>query len=98
VGKVALKQVFRLVFQSFPVNFIPLVPHYKEEDNNNNNNNNNNNTHHHKVAQEASSVCCGILHKKKKIKSWFGILWCGFSFKFFNLLPSASSKPILYTL
>jgi hypothetical protein len=40
------------------------------------------------------SVCCGVfLHKK--LKPWYGILWCGFSFKCFNLLPSASRKLIL---
>jgi hypothetical protein len=71
------------------------VLHYQANDNNNNNNNN-------KVAQEAlrlrcvCSVCCGVrLHKK--LESWYGILWCGFSFKCFNLVHSASSKPVLYT-
>jgi hypothetical protein len=57
---------------------------------------------HHAVAQEAlrlccvRSVCCGVLIHKK-LKSYYGVLSCGFSFKCFNVLPSASSKPILYT-
>jgi hypothetical protein len=59
--------------------------------------NNNNN-----VVQEAlrlrcvCSICCGVL-LNKKLKSWYGVLCCGFSFKCFNVLPSASSKPILHT-
>jgi hypothetical protein len=95
---------FPRVFRSSPVNFIPSVLYYQENyDNNNNNNNNNNNKLQHKVAQEAlrlrcgRSVCCGVfLHKR--LKSWYGILWCGSSFKCFNLLPSENSKPVLYTL
>jgi hypothetical protein len=42
------------------------------------------------------SLCCGVL-LHKKLKSCYGVLCCGFSFKCFNVLPSASSKPILYT-
>jgi hypothetical protein len=75
------------------------VLHYQENDNNNNNNNNN--KLHHKVAQEAlrlrcvRSVCCGV-HLHKRLKSWDGILWCGFSFKCFNLLPSATVSHLIY--
>jgi hypothetical protein len=43
------------------------------------------------------SVCCGVL-LHQTLKSWYGILWLGFSFKCFNILPSASSKPMLYAL
>jgi hypothetical protein len=43
-----------------------------------------------------SVSCWVVLHKK--LKSWYGILWCGFSSKCFKLLPSGSSKPLLYTL
>jgi hypothetical protein len=43
------------------------------------------------------SACCGVLIHKR-MKSWYGILWCGSSFKCFKLLPSASSKSILYTV
>jgi hypothetical protein len=42
------------------------------------------------------SLCCRVL-LHKKLKSWYWVLCCGFSFKCFNLSPSASSKPNLYT-
>jgi hypothetical protein len=43
------------------------------------------------------SVCCRVLFHNKLI-SLYGVSCCGFSFKCFNLLPPASSKPISYTL
>jgi hypothetical protein len=53
------------------------------------------------VAQEAlrlrcvRSLCCGVL-LHKKLKSWYGVLCCCFSFKCFNPLPSASH--LIYTV
>jgi hypothetical protein len=85
------------VFRPAPVNFIPWVLYYQENDDDDDD------KLHHKVAQEAlrlrcvRSICFGVL-LHKILKSWYGVLCCGFSFKYFNLLPSASSKPILYTL
>jgi hypothetical protein len=91
---------FPRVFRSSFANSIPSVLNYQE---NYNNNNMKKKKLHHTVAQWAlrlrcvRSVCCGVL-LHKKLKSWYGVLCCGFSFKFFNPLPSASSKPILHTL
>jgi hypothetical protein len=66
-----------------------------------NSNDNNHHCHlHHRVAGLDASVASAAGHfsTKIKLKSCYGILWCVFFFKCFNLSPSASSKSILYTL